>query len=59
MECLHQDALTTKNLRDSLDKLLNLTPEQLKHVAEFVKQAGGFENARAAIIAIEELSDAA
>jgi hypothetical protein len=60
MDSLHHDATTlTDDLQKSLDKLVGLTPEQLKTVAEFVNQAGGFENARAAIEAIAELCDAA
>ena len=60
MDSLHRDATSlTNELQESLDKLVDLTPEQLKTVAEFVNQVGGFEKARAAIEAIEELCDAA
>lgn len=59
MDSSHPEAMLTKELRESLDKLTDFTPEQLKTMVEFVRQAGGFENARAAIEAIEDLSDAA
>jgi hypothetical protein len=60
MDNMHRDTTTlTDELQESLDKLVGLTPEQLKIVAEFVTQAGGFDKARAAIEAIQELCDAA
>jgi len=59
METLQLDALISDDMRDSLEKLDHLTPEQLRIVVEFIREAGGFEQARAAIEALEDLSDAA
>ena len=59
METLHLDTLISDDMRESLDKLNHLTPEQLKVVVEFIQEAGGFEQARAAIEALEDLREAA
>lgn len=59
MDLSHLEAQISDELRETLDRLTDLTPEQLKTVAEFVVQAGGIDKARAALEAIGELSDAA
>jgi hypothetical protein len=59
MQAEHLDVSLPAELDQTLEMLAEFTPEQLKIVAEFVTQAGGFEQARAAIEAVESVSDAA
>lgn len=59
MNFQHLEDQIPSELKDTLQRLTDLTPEQLKTVAEFVVQAGGIEQARAAIEAVSDLSDAA
>lgn len=52
MNFQHLEAKISDDERESLERFTELTPQQLKTVAEFVVQAGGIENPRAASEAV-------